>query len=82
MEPVFSPDQHHELKCLIRRSLQGLKEDSPLVYTVEQASEKLQMSKSKVYELARRKDLPAVKIGGRVMFPRQRLEDWLNEQAE
>lgn len=84
MEPIFSSDQHHELKGLVERILQkiNLEEDPPLVYTVKQAADKLQMSKSKVYELARQKDFPSVKIGGRVMIPRQKLEEWINQQAE
>lgn len=83
MDAFFNADQQHSLESLFREMMQTAKEDdSPLVYTVKQAADKLQISKSKTYELARQKKIPSVKIDGRVMIPRQRLEDWLNEQAE
>jgi hypothetical protein len=36
----------------------------------------------KVYELVRRKDFPALKIGGRYFVLENKLDEWFNKQAE
>lgn len=82
MNPNFLGHQHHELNVFIREILRFAKEEQPLTYTVAQAAEKLQISKSKMYELAQREGFPSVKIDGRVMIPRKKLEEWLSEQAD
>lgn len=82
METDFSfSSQHGEMQEMISKALQNVVNE-PLVYTIEQAAEKLQISKSKAYELARQNEIPTVKIGGRVMVPRRRLDEWLNQQSE
>jgi excisionase family DNA binding protein len=83
MEPaVFNGNQHFDMQCLIDELRRLAIKEEPLVYTVEQTAAKLQISKSKAYELARRNDFPSVKIGGRVMVPRRKLEEWINNKAE
>lgn len=78
----FFTDEQRKLNCFFEKMIRLSEQDEPLVYTVEQTAAKLQVSKSKAYELARCGEIPSVKIGGRVMIPRQRLEEWLNEQAD
>ena len=34
------------------------------------------------YEVARRRDFPTIKIGSRIIVPRDRLIQWLEEQAD
>ncbi|GGA56763.1 hypothetical protein GCM10007416_32470 [Kroppenstedtia guangzhouensis] len=82
MDAFFNTQDQSPEYQFLSKIIQLVKNDEPLVYTVKQAADKLQMSKSKVYELARQKDFPSVKIGGRVMIPRQKLEEWINQQAE
>jgi len=57
-------------------------EDLPLTLKAREAAEVLRISKSKVYELARTESFPAVRIGKRVVIPRDKLIQWINDQAE
>jgi excisionase family DNA binding protein len=56
--------------------------NEPLVYTVAEAAKQLKLSKSKVYELASQRQIPTVKIGGRVLIPRKQLIEWIDRQLE
>ena len=57
-------------------------EDLPLTLKVREAAAVLRISKSKVYELARSESFPAVRIGKRVVIPRDKLIQWMNNQVE
>ena len=57
-------------------------EDLPLTLKAREAAEVLRISKSKVYELARTESFPAVRIGKRVVIPRDKLIQWMNDQTE
>ena len=56
--------------------------DLPLTLNAREAAGVLRISKSKVYELARTESFPAVRIGKRVVIPRDKLIEWMNGQAE
>ena len=56
--------------------------DLPLTLKAHEAATVLRISKSKVYELARTESFPAVRIGKRVVIPRDKLIEWMNAQAE
>ena len=57
-------------------------EDLPLTLKAEEAAKVLRISKSKVYELAQSESFPAIRIGKRVVIPRDKLIQWMNDQAE
>ena len=57
-------------------------EDLPLTLKACEAAEVLRISKSKVYELAQSESFPAIRIGKRVVIPRDKLIQWMNNQAE
>ena len=57
-------------------------EDLPLTLNAHEAAGVLRISKSKVYELARTESFPAVRIGKRIVIPRDKLIQWMNNQAE
>ena len=57
-------------------------EELPLTLKAHEAAAVLRISKSKVYELVRTESFPAVRIGKRVVIPRDKLIQWMNEQAE
>ena len=57
-------------------------EDLPLTLNAHEAAGVLRISKSKVYELARTESFPAIRIGKRVVIPRDKLIEWMNSQAE
>jgi len=49
--------------------------------TAREAASFLQLNEKKLYELANRREIPAARIGGKWLFPRALLEEWLLEQA-
>lgn len=57
-------------------------EELPLTLNAHEAAEVLRISKSKVYDLAHTESFPAVRIGKRVVIPRDKLIEWMNNQAE
>ena len=57
-------------------------EELPLSLKAEEAAKVLRISKSKVYELARTESFPAIRIGTRVIIPRDKRIEWMNSQAE
>ena len=57
-------------------------DELPLTLNAREAAAVLRISKSKVYELARTESFPAVRIGKRVVIPRDKLIEWMNDQAE
>lgn len=54
----------------------------PDIMTLREAAALLRLSERSLYELARGRRLPAVRLGGKWLFPRGRLEAWLSAQAE
>jgi len=56
--------------------------NSPLVYTVPQLAEALQIGKNAAYELARSKNFPVLTVGKKKLIPREGLERWLQSQTE
>ena len=57
-------------------------EDLPLTLTATEAAAVLRISRSKVYELTHIAAFPAIRIGTCVVIPRDKLIEWMNEQAE
>ena len=57
-------------------------EELPLTLKVHEVAAVLRISKSKVYELAQSESFPAIRIGKRVVIPRDKLIQWMNSQAE
>ena len=52
------------------------------ILTVPETAEYLQMSKSKVYAMIQRREIPHLKIGRNVRIRRGDLLKWLEEQAQ
>lgn len=53
-----------------------------LVYSMQEAAEVLGISKSYMYELARRGEVPALKLGKRLVVPKEKFIKWINEEKE
>ncbi len=49
--------------------------------TAREAAAFLHLNEKKLYELANSREIPAARIGGKWLFPRALLEEWLLEQA-
>ena len=52
-----------------------------LCLTAREAAAYLHLNEKKLYELANNRDIPAARVGGKWLFPRALLEEWLLEQA-
>lgn len=53
----------------------------PILVSVEEAARLLGLSRGKAYELAARGELPVVRFGRSVRVHRDRLTEWVDEQA-
>ena len=54
----------------------------PLTLTVLEVGKVLGISRAKVYDLARSEGFPSMRIGRRILVPRDKLIRWIDEQAE
>ena len=57
-------------------------EDLPLMLTVPEVGEVLGISRASAYELVHSKDFPSIRIGTRIIVPKDKLIAWINEQVE
>jgi len=51
-------------------------------YSVREAAKVLGISLPKVYDLCHAKGFPAIRIGNRIVIPKDRLHQWLDDQLE
>ena len=56
--------------------------DDPLVLTVFQTSKLLGLSRGATYEAVRTGQIPSVRIGRRILIPRQLLLDAITQQGQ
>ncbi len=53
-----------------------------LVYSMKEVAEILGVSKSLIYDLAKRKEIPVIHIGSRIVLPAKSLEEFLDTSIE
>ena len=58
-----------------------MSEIGALLLSVEEAAKLLGISRGLAYQLVQEKRLPHVKLGRRVLVPRQGLEEWIAQEA-
>jgi len=63
------------------RSTKNERHPEPLVYNVRQLAAVLDVSTRSIYALAKRGEIPYVRIGDRLLFPRAAIEQWLAQRA-
>jgi excisionase family DNA binding protein len=56
-------------------------QNEPELLRVIEAAKMLALSRTKVYEMADRGEIPTVKIGSAVRIPRRKLLDWIEAQT-
>ena len=56
--------------------------DLPLMLSVPEVGEVLGISRAGAYELVRSKGFPKVKIGNRIVVPKEKLIQWIEDQTE
>lgn len=57
-------------------------DDLPLTLTVPEVGEVLGISRAKAYDLARSEGFPSMRIGTRILVPRNKLIRWIDKQTE
>ena len=56
--------------------------DLPLMLSVPEVGEVLGISRAGAYELVRSKGFPKVKIGNRIVVPKDKFIRWIEDQTE
>lgn len=56
--------------------------DLPLTLTVPEVGEALGISRAKAYDLARSEGFPSMRIGTRILVPRDKLIRWIDKETE
>jgi len=57
-------------------------DDLPLFLNADVVGKVLGVSISSAYELMHEKDFPSVRIGNRLIIPKDKFIDWINAKAE
>ena len=57
-------------------------EDLPLMLSVPEMAAALGISRAGAYELARSEGVPALRIGNRIVIPKDKLQEWVDKQIE
>ena len=57
-------------------------EDLPLMLSVPEMAAALGISRAGAYELARSEGCPALRIGNRIVIPKDKLQEWVDKQIE
>lgn len=57
-------------------------EDLPLMLSVPEMAAVLGISRAGAYELARSEGFPALRIGTRIVIPKDKLQEWVDKQTE
>lgn len=57
-------------------------EDLPLTLTAPEVGEVLGISRAAAYELVRSRGFPSMRIGTRILVPKDKFIAWINEQVE
>ena len=57
-------------------------EDLPLMLSVPEMATALGISRAGAYELVRSEGFPALRIGTRIVIPKDKLQEWVDKQTE
>ena len=57
-------------------------EELPLMLSVPEMAAVLGISRAGAYELARSEGFPALRIGTRIVIPKDKLQEWVDKQTE
>lgn len=65
-----------------QRTTDSIQADEQLAYSVSDLVRVLSISRPTAYQLVHQDGFPVVRVGNRILVPKQGLEDWLAEQSE
>ena len=57
-------------------------EDLPLMLSVPEVATALGISRAGAYELARSEGFPALRIGTRIVIPKDKLQEWVDKRTK
>ena len=57
-------------------------DELPLMLSVPEMAAALGISRAGGYDLVRTKGFPSLKIGSRIMVPKDKLQEWVNRNTE
>ena len=57
-------------------------EDLPLMLSVPEMATALGISRAGAYELARSEGFPVLRIGNRIVIPKDKPQEWVDKQTE
>ena len=57
-------------------------EDLPLMLSVPEMATALGISRAGAYDLARSEGFPVLRIGNRIVIPKDKLQEWVDKQTE
>lgn len=66
----------------MKQSIYKSYDELPLLFNAELVGKVLGISSTTAYELMHREDFPSIKIGGRLIVPKERFIEWINAQIE
>ena len=62
----------------MKKSVFTIYDELPLLLNVKQLAELLGVSDSSVYELIQKDDFPSLRIGKRIVIPKEELRKWIS----
>ena len=65
----------------MRKSKYNSLDELPLMLTVEDVSHVLGIGLAHAYEVVHRRDFPTITLGSRIIVPRDKFMEWIDEQA-
>lgn len=66
----------------MKESIYTSYEQLPLMLNAQQLCQVLGISISSAYELMNEKGFPSVRIGNRLIVPKEKLKEWINRQVK
>ena len=77
-----SPTAGEEKEYRMKKEIFKSNEDLPLMLSVPEMGAALGISRAGAYELARSEGFPALRIGTRIVIPKDKLQEWVDKQTE
>ena len=66
----------------MKKSIYTSYDELPLLLNVKQLADLLGVSDSSVYELIQESDFPSLRIGKRIVIPKEELREWISARTK
>ena len=68
-------------RCVMKQTVYKCYDDLPLMLSVPEVASVLGISRASAYDLVRSDGFPVIRIGKRVVIPKENLVEWINKQV-